>query len=388
MSDKEDFCSDCGSELVSDFSINEVPALYCPKCDDTLLKKLWRQKKMGIRFGYSEAMNNNQPENLRSLAVFFTIVLLFIEFEISFLANSFLIQYFPEIHPAFYPDEIMTFINAVRPFGYICLIIVVLLIILGFLIKKEKLVVSGSFLLFLPTFGSFATSMFFLAGIGILQVLWLPLETSFFNFLTLGNIVFLPSFIIGLFAYINPFFPPFFPYLFLLLFKWSLLIIGLYLFASSVICWFYGKYQKKDIIDFSIYKHSRHPQYLGFLLWSYGISLQYWLSEFFISPLGHIGLKASLPWVISALIVVSVAFLEDIEMNKKYPEKYKVYRERTSFLIPLPKSLKSIVSFPIRFILRKNFPETKKEVLLVVTLYGVILIGLSLLFSLMFPQFF
>lgn len=383
MSDKEGFCSDCGSKLVSDFSINEVPALYCPKCDDTLLKKLWRQKKMGIRFGYSEAMNNSQPENLRSLAVFFTIVFLFIEFEISILVNSFLIQYFPEIHPAIYPNEIVVFINAVRPFGYICLIIVVILIILGFLIKKEKLVVSGSFLLFLPTFGSFATSMFFLAGIGILQALWLPLETPFFNFLTLGNIVFLPSFIIGLFAYINPLFP----FLFLLLFQWVLLIIGLYLFTLGVISWFYGKHQKKDIINFSIYKHSRHPQYLGFLLWSYGISLQYWLSEFFISPFGHIGLKASLPWVISALIVVSVAFLEDIEMSKKYPEKYKIYRERTSFLIPLPKSLKSIVSFPIRFILRKNFPETKKEVLLVVTLYGVILIGLSLLFSLMFPQF-
>ena len=236
-------------------------------------------------------MKNSQPKNLRFIAVFFTVVLamfftfvlLFIEFEISILVNGFLIQYFPEINPVVFPNTVVVYINALRPFGYSCLITVVLLIVLGFLIKKGKLVASGSFLLFLPTFGSFAVSMFFLSGIGFLQVLWLPFETPFFNFLTLGNIVFLPFFIIGMISFIDWTFS----YFFLLLFQWVLQIIGLYLFTLGVISWFYGKYQKKDIIDFSIYKLSRHPQYLGFLLWSYGISLQYWVSEFFSSPMGH-----------------------------------------------------------------------------------------------------
>ncbi|NIO37088.1 hypothetical protein GTO27_05230, partial [Candidatus Bathyarchaeota archaeon] len=34
-----------------------------------------------------------------------------------------------------------------------------------------------------------------------------------------------------------------------------------------------GKFEKRKIYDFWIYKYSRHPQYLGFILWSYGVML-------------------------------------------------------------------------------------------------------------------
>jgi len=323
------------------------------------------------------------PENLKLLALLFTFFLIFLTFEIPFLINNLLINIFPDIHPVIDPDEIEVFINGVRPIGYICLIIIVIFFILGFLIKKEKISVSSSFLLFLPTFGSFASKMFFLAGIGILEVIWLPLDTPYFNFLTLGIIVF-PIYIVyslfylGLIGYIG--------YI-LLIFPWIFMILGLYIFTSGVISWFYGKHQKIDIIEFSIYKYSRHPQYLGFLIWSYGLFVQYMNSEYILMPMGKIGLKASLPWVIFALIIVGIAFLEDINLSKKYPDKYAEYRKRTPFLIKLPKTLNLITSFPLRYILKKSFPETKKDILKVVIFYGMIIIILSLLILLMFPIF-
>lgn len=323
--------------------------------------------------------SDDQPENLKLLALLFTFFLIFLTFEIPLLINNLLVLIFPDIHPAINPDEIEVFINGVRPIGYICLIIIVIFVILGFLIKKEKISVSSSFLLFLPTFGGFAPYMFFLAGIGFLEVIWLPLDTPYFNFLTLGIIVF-PGYYL---SYLGPigFFVGF---LFLFL-PWIIMILGLYIFTSGVISWFYGKHQKIDIIEFSIYKYSRHPQYLGFLIWSYGLFLQYMNSEYIMMPFGKIGLKASLPWVIFALMIVGIAFLEDINLSKKYPDKYAEYRKRTPFLLKLPKLLSLIVSFPLRCILKKNFPETNKDILKVVIFYGMIIIVLSLLILLMFP---
>ena len=137
--------------------------------------------------------NDYVPKYLKILALIFTAVLVFFTFEIPFLIDSYLIQRFPEVHPFLYPDVVEAFIDSVRPIGYFNLIIITILIIFGFLIKYEKISVSSSFLLFLPTFGNFVVHMFFLAGYGILQVIWLPLDTPFFNFLALGNIVFLPS---------------------------------------------------------------------------------------------------------------------------------------------------------------------------------------------------
>ena len=366
-----EFCEKCGTK-------NSVRKAMIEDYTKYFLLKTEKEKPRSERI-----LSDDQPENLKLLALLFTFFLVFLTFEIPFLINNLLIQIFPDLNmyaPGFNPDEIEFFINGVRPIGYICLIIIVIFIILGFLIKKEKISVSSSFLLFLPTFGSFASSMFFLAGIGILEVVWLPLDTPYFNFLMLGIIVY-PVYLLyflGPIGYIVIFI--------LLILPWIFIILGLYIFTSGVISWFYGKYQKRDIIEFSIYKYSRHPQYLGFLIWSYGLFVNYMNSEFLLGISGHIGLNASLPWVIFALIIVGIAFLEDINLSKKYPDKYAEYRKRTPFLIKLPKTLNLIVSFPLRYILKKSFPETNKDILKVVILYGMIIIILSLLILL--PIFF
>ncbi len=376
-------CNDCG-----EFTSNQYE--FCEKCgaENSVRKAMiedytkYYLKKEKEKSRSERILSDDQPENLKLLAFLFTFFLIFLTFEIPFLINSLLIQIFPDIQHPYDHDEIEVLINGVRPIGYICLIIIVIFIILGFLIKKEKISVSSSFLLFLPTFGSFASSMFFLAGIGILEVVWLPLDTPYFNFLTLGIIVF-PIYLLVFLFYLGPI--GYIAYFIMMILPWIFVILGLYIFTSGVISWFYGKYQKIDIIEFSVYKYSRHPQYLGFLIWSYGLFVHYMNQELIIITMGKIGLEASLPWVIFALIIVGIAFLEDINLSKKHPDEYAEYRKRTPFLIKLPKTLNLIVSFPLRFILKKSFPETNKDILKVVIFYGMIIIILSLLVLLMLP---
>jgi len=62
----------------------------------------------------------------------------------------------------------------------------------GFVIGRRRLTLLGALSLYLPVFGSFAFSMFFLAGTGILRILWLPMLDASPAILKLGGIVYLP----------------------------------------------------------------------------------------------------------------------------------------------------------------------------------------------------
>lgn len=53
-----------------------------------------------------------------------------------------------------------------RTIGYFSLFTIILLIIIGFITEKIGLTTLGAFALFLPVFGHFAATMFFLGGLG------------------------------------------------------------------------------------------------------------------------------------------------------------------------------------------------------------------------------
>jgi len=74
------------------------------------------------------------------------------------------------------------------------LAVILSITIAGFLLKKTRLFILGSLAICLPTIGFFALTMFFLAGVGALRLLWLPFTDS--DSLTrLGLITFLPAWI-------------------------------------------------------------------------------------------------------------------------------------------------------------------------------------------------
>ncbi len=320
----------------------------------------------------SELMNlkRSRLAALISLSIVFTIALTFATLELPRLLNIVLRNYFPDIY--YEPESIQALMNFARPIGYAALIVLVAMIVVGFATERRRLSSLGSFAFFLPTFGYFAASMFFLTGIGILRVIWLPFWDSSASILRLGDIVYLPFWIIKhSFSFLgdrNAYTASsYLAYLFL--------AVGLLLFCIGTFTWLYGRFEKRKIFDFWIYRYSRHPQYFGFILWSYGVML---LASIAPYPFGGFQPQPTLPWLISTLLVVFVALKEEMSMVRRADEAYKAYRKRSSFMLPLPGFLSKIITAPNRILLRKGFPENGKEILYSFAIYLAILTLTSL----------
>jgi len=310
---------------------------------------------------------------LTLLAIIFTVALTFATLELPIILNSILRGYFPDIY--WEPESIEALMNYARPIGYACLVVVIALIIVGFITKRRRLASLGSFAFFLPAFGYFAASMFFLAGIGILRVMWLPFWDSSPTLLKLGDISYLPYWIV---MYPLKLLGVGGAFLLLAGYLLASLVIGagLLIFCVGTFAWFYGKLEKRKVFDFWIYKYSRHPQYLGFILWSYGVML---LTAITPVVFGGYQPEPSFPWLISTLLVICVALTEEIKMIKQADESYLTYRRSVPFMLPLPRFLSKIFTAPNRILLKKEFPESGREVLYTFVIYCTILILLSIL---------
>lgn len=199
------------------------------------------------------------------LSTLLTISLLYVTLDAPRIIDEPLRKVFPDYFWDF--EKAKQIISLMRLLGYAMLGAVVMLIAVGFIAKRGYLSVLGSVALYLPIFGYFACQMFFLAGVGVLRALWFPLLDISPTTLKLGHIVYLPYFILSL------------PLSIVVHGDISVALaliimsIGLFTFSLGVATWLYGKFKGKEIIDFWVYGYSRHPQYLGFLLWSYGLLL-------------------------------------------------------------------------------------------------------------------
>lgn len=308
------------------------------------------------------------------LALLFTVALTYLTLEIPNVINKFLLNIFPEYGAGEWL-EAATMLESLRPFGYISFTAMLILIVTGFVVKRGWLTTLGSIALYLPTFGYFAFTMFFLVGIGVLRVLWLPLLDLSPNVLRLGEIVYLPFTALAfLFAPVvlttgvsaaELYIP----------FSFIVMGLGLAVFLLGILTWLYGSFKGFEIIDFGIYKHSRHPQYLGFLLWSYGLLL---LANLVGAPKGGYVPPPSLPWLFLALTIVGVTLHEENIMVKNHGEKYDAYREKTPLMFPLPKKLSAVIVAPAKGVMKKNWPENGKEIAFIITVYGGMLVLSSL----------
>jgi len=255
-----------------------------------------------------------------------------------------------------------------RWIGYASLFLIIGFIVIGFVTKKTVWAWAGAFALFLPVFGQFALSMFFLAGLGILRAGWLPFMEISFNVLQLGNIIYLPydflMWLAGLFTWNAHLFISYF-----------FMSAGALLFIWGVLVWLQTRFGRKGVASSAVYKFSRHPQYAGWLIWSYGLMLfssniNIMKKTWTVSP--------SLPWLLAAMVIIGICLVEEIKMKEDNGEEYENYRKRTPFLIPLPKWFNAIITAPVKLLFRKTSPSTKLEAAGITSFYTVILILLSL----------
>jgi HEAT repeat protein/protein-S-isoprenylcysteine O-methyltransferase Ste14 len=260
-----------------------------------------------------------------------------------------------------------------RLIGYSCLALIIILIAVGFITNKSGLSSAGAIILFLPVFGQFALTMFFLGGLGFLRLIWMPFLDVSFNVLRLGEIINLPYKIlsyfyslIGLDHLIN--------------LSYVITGLGLLIFFLGTLTWFYARIQKKGVADFWIYRLSRHPQYLGWIIWSYGIL---YLPQPRIKIMFDI--SSSLPWLLSTMVIISVAMLEELKMKRIQGEAYQSYCRRTSFLLPLPRFVSKLFSAPLRFIFKKDYPERKREIFSVLAFYTIFSLIVSAFYARLIP---
>lgn len=309
---------------------------------------------------------------LTILALVFTLGLTFTAVEIPGLLDSFLGRTITT--PALatgqdadtaYKTRLFLDHYHLREIGYASLALTILLIVIGLARNRKGLASAGAILLFLPVFGQFAATMFFLGGLSFLRLLWLPFLDVSFDFMRLGDIALWPYrklLEIGDSAGLNlyPILPP------------VITGIGLFIFILGTLAWFVARSRGRKVVDFWIYRISRHPQYLGWIIWSYGIMLLPGDNQ-----KRYFELSNSLAWILSALVIIGVALFEELKMRKVDGPAYKRFQERTPFLFPLPGFVSRLLKWPLRLIFQKNQFKRKREILVFLLIYLVIIMGLS-----------
>ena len=310
---------------------------------------------------------------LALLALVFTIGLTFASIELPRLLDTLIAKNIDTPDVATGLDELSAYKTELymrnfhlRLIGYGCLALIVVMIVVGFVTEKTGWASTGALFLFLPIFGHFAATMFFLGGLGFLRLLWLPFLDVSFKLFRLGDIINLPyKILLDLYALTG-------------LGRWlklSYIItgLGLFIFFLGTLTWFYSRWQKKGVADLGIYRWSRHPQYLGWIIWSYGVM---------VLPSSHniklcYELSNSLPWLLSTMIIIGIAMLEEVKMKRIFGDSYESYRRRAPFLVPLPRFVARASAFPLRLMFKKPYPERKWEIVAVLAFYTALFLGIS-----------
>jgi protein-S-isoprenylcysteine O-methyltransferase Ste14 len=255
--------------------------------------------------------------------------------------------------------------------GYGALLGLIVLVVAGLILDRRGVSLLGGLAAFLPVYGYFVVHMSFLAGLQALKALWLPFWGKSVQ---LGDIVYVPymalvypAALLGLdirrpLAYL-------------------LMDAGLLILVLGTLAWLYAKFQGSGTADFWIYRYSRHPQYLGWIVWSYGLLLR--AAQAHDIPVWDRNPGASLPWVIATVAVICVALGEEVKMRRLHGDQYRGYETTAPFMLPLPRPISRAISFPLRRFLGKERPETRGELVLTFSLYTATLIVFSLPFILL-----
>jgi hypothetical protein len=159
-----------------------------------------------------------------------------------------------------------------------------------------------------------------------------------------------------------------------------MMALGIAVFVVSTLAWLIARYEGRGVAASWLYRISRHPQYLGWIIWSYGLLLYVMRhSELYRFKIAW-GMPSSLPWLISTLVIIGVAMIEEINMAKTEGEVYESFRRETPFLAPLPRWMAPAMTAPIRLFLRRPWPETGLQVAATIGIYAVLLIAASIPF--------
>jgi HEAT repeat protein len=89
--------------------------------------------------------------------------------------------------------------------------------------------------------------------------------------------------------------------------------------------------------------------------------------------------------MLSTMIIIGVAMLEELKMKRAHGETFESYRRLTPFLFPLPRFVTKFCSLPLRLIFKKDYPERKREIVAVLAFYTILCLGVSIFYGKFIP---
>ncbi len=187
----------------------------------------------------------------------------------------------------------------------------------------------------------------------------------------------------------------------------SLILIGLILFVYSLS---YQIIYRKMFIKEGPYRVIRHPQYLGIILMTLGLTIM----TFYTQPAkpfdnfietSSIREEIVIIWILECLAYIILAKIEDFSMNDRYGNKFKEYVHKVPFMIPFLKfrrkkhqnhqtrnvsSKFTIRSTPHIYISEELYPYYRKYCKIWEALFALIyvIMGTVLIFFVFFGKFF
>jgi protein-S-isoprenylcysteine O-methyltransferase Ste14 len=310
------------------------------------------------------------------LSVIFAVALTYATVELPHALSSVLIEQLgdatgPDFDYATGLSEHFIDSHHIRIIGICCLILVAALIVIGFLFERSGISSLGAVAVFLPVFGHFALTMSMLAGLGLLRIIWMPLVELAPSLFRLGDISLVPYMV-------TVYLPALGGIDIRVPLIYGLMVFGIALFTLGVGVWLQSRFRGEYLASRLIYRLSRHPQYLGWIVWSYGLMIYVARLR---GPRIQWSVESSLPWLIATVAIVCVALLEEVRLRRQQGKAYQQYEERTPFLLPLPRCVFAVIAAPMQLVLRKDKPKSGTDVLLVFALYSALLIALSLPFA-------
>jgi protein-S-isoprenylcysteine O-methyltransferase Ste14 len=310
--------------------------------------------------------------------VLFSLALVYVSLEVIRIVNSWMLGFVPDCVLLSDFPRCQELESGLRIFGYAGLAAIVVVVGVGFLLNKTKLSLLGSLALYLPTIGYFAFTMFFLAGVGVLRLLWLPFIDSEI-FFRLGLITYVPVWVINsVITWIARLVMPELGGDFSVPVSFAFMVVGLAIFFLGVMTWVSDKLGHRALSTRGVYRLSRHPQYLGFIIWSYGLLS---LASVVEGGRGWSPPAPGLPWLVAVSIVLGVALIEEIELRRRLGVEYLRYAEQTPFIMLVPKVLSNVITYPVRILIGKEMPESRAEVAVVMFFYLLIAVITSYIVS-------
>jgi len=113
-----------------------------------------------------------------------------------------------------------------------------------------------------------------------------------------------------------------------------LALLGVTVFLLSFIQFL--RHRRKGLITRGLYSVVRHPQYFGLIVGVFGFSLM------------NLRPASLIMWITLVFGYVLLADNEERDLEKKYGEKFLLYRQKVPFIFPVqtPKFIKQAVRFP------------------------------------------